>query len=220
MKILTMTDLHGTYPVVPKLARIAESEGVDAIVVAGDITNFGPVSVASQIVRGLLVVGVPVLWIPGNCDPADLYTHPSMPPYSLHFQKHELQDTLFIGLGGTIPSPFPGMLEFSEDTYRQQTLNLVGSSGFEDLFIISHSPPFGTSADTIYSGEHVGSNALRDLALQLKPRAILCGHIHESRGIDRIEESLVVNPGPAMNGHYAIVEGRKDEWNARLESTD
>ncbi|MEM3567855.1 MAG: metallophosphoesterase, partial [Thermoplasmata archaeon] len=40
-----------------------------------------------------------------------------------------------------------------------------------------------------------------------KPVAVLCGHIHEAAGIERIfGNTLVVNPGPAKHGRYALVE--------------
>jgi len=39
-----------------------------------------------------------------------------------------------------------------------------------------------------------------------QPELVLCGHIHESRAIDLLGHSLVVNPGPVSAGHYAVVE--------------
>jgi len=34
---------------------------------------------------------------------------------------------------------------------------------------------------------------------------LLCGHIHEARGIEKIKETLVLNPGPLYRGMGAIV---------------
>jgi uncharacterized protein len=34
---------------------------------------------------------------------------------------------------------------------------------------------------------------------------VLCGHIHEARGVDHIGRTPIVNPGPVAAGHYAVV---------------
>jgi electron transfer flavoprotein beta subunit len=39
-----------------------------------------------------------------------------------------------------------------------------------------------------------------------QPDLVLCGHIHEARGEDRIGRSRIVNPGPVSAGHYAVVQ--------------
>ena len=62
---------------------------------------------------------------------------------------------------------------------------------------------------------HSGFSALRNIcgmnigvrvALREQPDVVLCGHIHESRAVDRIGPSQVANPGPVSAGHYALVE--------------
>jgi hypothetical protein len=35
---------------------------------------------------------------------------------------------------------------------------------------------------------------------------VVCGHVHEARGADKVNEALVVNPGPAKNGMCALLE--------------
>ena len=34
----------------------------------------------------------------------------------------------------------------------------------------------------------------------------MCGHIHESPGKDMIGNTMIINPGPAMDGYYGIIE--------------
>ena len=76
--------------------------------------------------------------------------------------------------------------------------------------LISHEPPHGT-LDLTYSGTRAGSRALREavVSAETKPRAWLCGHIHEGRGLaremfDRGESecapTLVVNAANANVG--------------------
>jgi hypothetical protein len=52
----------------------------------------------------------------------------------------------------------------------------------------------------------VGSAVIRSFVEREQPDLVLCGHIHESRGSDRIGRTQVVNPGPALARHYAVVE--------------
>ena len=68
----------------------------------------------------------------------------------------------------------------------------------------------GRSCDRLGTGEHVGSTALRALIEREQPDLVLCGHIHESRAIDEIGATTVVNPGPVASGHYALVEVDED----------
>ncbi|MHC1586480.1 MAG: metallophosphoesterase family protein, partial [Candidatus Hecatellaceae archaeon] len=41
---------------------------------------------------------------------------------------------------------------------------------------------------------------------RFKPRLSVCGHIHEARGTDRLNGTVICNPGPAARGFYAEVE--------------
>lgn len=58
--------------------------------------------------------------------------------------------------------------------------------------LVAHEPPRGI-LDLAYSGRHIGSEAIRALILRLKPRVLACGHVHESPGVARLEDTLVVN---------------------------
>lgn len=65
--------------------------------------------------------------------------------------------------------------------------------------LISHSPPKGV-ADVTSQGQSVGSSAVRATTERLKPKLLLCGHIHEAWGQkDLIEDTSVHNLGPTIN---------------------
>jgi uncharacterized protein len=51
---------------------------------------------------------------------------------------------------------------------------------------------------------------LRALVEREQPDVVLCGHIHEARGLDTVGPTHVVNPGPVSAGHYAVVEAREE----------
>ena len=65
---------------------------------------------------------------------------------------------------------------------------------------LSHQPPRNTACD-LARGRHVGSQAIRECIEEHQPDLVLCGHIHEAIGCDRIGNSLIVNPGPWLAGN-------------------
>ena len=63
MKLLALSDLHGDYSHVESI--IDKAGDIDAVLIAGDITDFGPDEKALEL---LGMFKVPVLAVPGNCD--------------------------------------------------------------------------------------------------------------------------------------------------------
>jgi hypothetical protein len=74
------------------------------------------------------------------------------------------------------------------------------------LILVSHQPPFGTLNDQVSPLRHVGSTSVRRFIEKHQPLICLTGHIHEGIAIDYIGKSVIVNPGPAAAGNYALVE--------------
>jgi len=58
--------------------------------------------------------------------------------------------------------------------------------------LVVHEPPVGI-LDTVRPGKHIGSTAVHDQILRLRPRVVTCGHVHESPGIAHLEGTLVIN---------------------------
>jgi Icc-related predicted phosphoesterase len=69
-----------------------------------------------------------------------------------------------------------------------------------DAILVSHSPPRDTCCDTLQSGSHVGSRAIRTFVEAHQPPLVLSGHIHDAPRVsgshrDRVGRTIVVNPG-------------------------
>jgi Icc-related predicted phosphoesterase len=75
-----------------------------------------------------------------------------------------------------------------------------------------HVPPHGTGLDSapeIEDGNRVkrggtimasvGSTAVRDAILEYQPLLSLHGHIHESRGMQKLGRTVAINPGSAYS---------------------
>ncbi len=195
MKLLALSDLHGDYSYVDELLRKAGD--VDAVLIVGDITNFGPDEHAVDLLKKFKQ---PVLAIPGNCDYPTLTKLLEQYAINLHENSYTMKELTFVGLGGSNPTPFNTPFELSENEIAQKieklSKNLKGRG-----ILLSHAPPKNTMDGV--GGRNVGSEALTKFlgAFEL----VVCGHIHEARGSIRINNTLVVNPGKASDGKAALI---------------
>ncbi len=196
MKILAVTDIHGQFS---DLSPLLE-ERFELVLIAGDITNFGSLGEAKEILREYTQIA-PVLFVPGNCDPTSLLSVDQVGEAEMiHGRGIEIKGLRFAGLGGATISPFNTYIEFTEDQIKE-ALKGIG----EVDVMISHSPPFGVR-DQALSGLNIGSKALRKFILERKPVVVVVGHIHEARGYEKLGETIIVNPGQAARGNYLYLE--------------
>ena len=153
-------------------------------------------------------LGLPVLFVPGNCDPRELESKAIFEgAENLHGRCIAISGSSFIGVGGCTPGPFKTSFELSEGEILQ-TLSDASKqcSNGSVAALISHSPPYGIKLDETGFGQHVGSKGLHDFIVSESPTVVLCGHIHEARGMDAIGTTTVLNPGPLHRGFYSLVE--------------
>lgn len=204
MRIVCLTDLHGAPQALDRI--LSHAGAADVILLGGDITSFGTPNTAEALVQQAMQFGGQVLAVAGNCDSAaiderlaelgvslfgrgvmlqgvGLYGVSAMPPWSgtmYELSEHELGAALWAGRGQLIQP--------------------------QREIVLSHAPPRDTQLDRTRRGQHVGSLAVRQFVDQVQPALLLCGHIHEARGIDRLGATTMVNCGPAYDGYYAVAE--------------
>lgn len=58
--------------------------------------------------------------------------------------------------------------------------------------LLLHGPPYG-EGDLTIDGRHVGSLGLHERVLEVKPKLVVCGHIHEAYGLHPFGDTLIVN---------------------------
>lgn len=197
MKFLVLSDLHGDYSKVEALQQCAGE--VDAVLVTGDITNFGPAEKALEFID---MFDVPVIAVPGNCDPVDiLEVLDSSEAINLHKSSHIIGDVNFMGLGGSNNTPFDTPFELTDEDI-EQSLEMLSEkcSGIRNV-LICHAPPYGYS-DKLPVG-HVGSQSIAKFVNRFA--LVLCGHIHEARGTTMAGDTIVVNVGEASKGYGALI---------------
>ncbi len=205
MKLIVGTDFHGNKDSFEVFVSKAEEEDVDVLIVCGDITNFGTLERAKNLLSLLTQLRLPVLFVPGNCDPPSLVVVDVEGALCLHGKSATYGDINFIGLGGSPNTPFGTPFEMSEEEIGEALNCAVKNVTDARWFVLlSHAPPYNTKLDKTFSGFHAGSLSIRNFIEERKPSIVFCGHIHEAKGKDRIGRTILVNPGPARHGYYAL----------------
>ncbi len=197
MRIIAISDIHSRFSLLEKLL---ETERADVLAVCGDVTDFSKrdaVRFAEVLERfkGISLV------VHGNCDFEDSFQRiDGRNIRFIHGKSLELNGIGFHGTGGSTYTPFSTPSEYPESYYEK----ILGEFSYGSTnILISHCPPYGI-LDLTYSGKSAGSRAIRDVISRF--RIILCGHVHERRGIENEKGTIVINPGPLSRGFYAIVD--------------
>ena len=220
MKILIVSDIHSNNSAVARVRDKALKEHVEVLLICGDITHFGTIQVAESILKELSYSSK-VLFVHGNCDPIALSKiEKRANAENLHSRHVNIDGFIFIGIGGSLKTPFQSRIEYTEEQILKHLNKASITIRDEKVIVVSHDPPFNTKLDRIYSGDHVGSNALREFILTREPIIVTCGHIHEGRGIDKVSDSIIVNPGPTFNGYCAIAEIKGNQVIVELSILD
>lgn len=206
MKILALSDFHGFLPSFYKVVEKADETEANLIVIAGDITHFGDLEDAKKLLKILAKSGLDVLFVPGNCDPPSLASVKWDNPRCLHGRNVSVNGVRFLGVGGALRGPFYTLFEVEEEEIEAVLDACLEPEASENLILVSHNPPRDTKVDLTRLGLHVGSSSLRTFIEEYKPLCVLCGHIHEARGVDSLGSTVLVNPGPARDGNCAVVE--------------
>lgn len=206
MIILVGTDFHGDKRSFQSFASKAEEAKAHVLTICGDITHFGSIQEARGLLSLLIGLRLPVLFVPGNCDPPSLVGVDVEGANCIHGKYRSYGDITFLGIGGSPVTPFSTPFEMTEQEIEDFLDREDDKRSIDQWFVlVSHTPPQDTKTDEMYSGRHIGSVSIRGFIEERKPSIVFCGHVHEARAIDKINETIVVNPGPARHGNCALV---------------
>jgi len=177
--------------------------------------------------------GVPLYFMLGNDDPAELADLLDSAPWGTHCEGKVLwidDDHEMISWGYSNITPWHTYREQDEDDLRASIVQIADQLTRPERAIYNlHAPPFGTQLDDAPKLDAslqvqavlgqvqyvpVGSSAVRDLEQERQPMLGLHGHIHESSGIRKLGRTMIINPGSdystgALNG--ALITLDKDK---------
>jgi uncharacterized protein len=205
VRIAYVVDVHDRFDAVADV--LARTGPVDVLVVGGDITTFGTPDDAERAITEWRPLAPLLLAVAGNCDSPEIDARLVDLEVSLDARGAVIDDVGLFGASAAPHSPLRTPYEVpDEELGRRAEAGLADVDGARVRIFCPHSPPYGTACDSLRSGWHVGSPALRAFIDREQPDLLLCGHIHEARGLDEVGRTRVVNPGPVASGHYALVE--------------
>ncbi|WP_419785804.1 metallophosphoesterase [Pseudodesulfovibrio sp.] len=208
-------DIHEATGAVASIPGLAEAEGV---IITGDLTNRGGRPEGERVLDAVAAVNPRILALPGNMDTEAVQAVMRDRGVDLHLKASELAPGLgCIGIGLSTPTPFGTPGEVPEETLAGWLDDMAAKvPEFEHVILAIHQPPLDSSLDRVSNGMHVGSPAVRRFIEQVGPDVVVTGHIHESRAVETIGQSLVVNPGALADGGYVRIEFEGGALSAKL----
>lgn len=153
--------------------------------------------------------GIKMFIAPGNDDILEVDEALNNFTYAINAdgKKVNIDGYEMITLSWSNPTPWDTPRECSEDELARRIHNLIRQiDDVKNAIFNFHVPPYGTSLDQAYKLSKdlvpsvsemvsVGSKAVLNAIKEHQPLLGLHGHIHESRGVQRIGRTLCVNPG-------------------------
>ena len=197
-------DVHGR---IRRIKDIPELEKAAGVILTGDLTTLGGTAAARQVIESIEAINPVVFAQIGNMDRPEVNDWLEARGINLHRNVRKLlPNVALLGVGGSTFSPFGTPSEFPEARFSEWLEELAMRAGStQHLVLAAHNPPYNTACDRTSNGIHVGSSAVRDFIEEHQPAICLCGHIHESVGMERIGRTIVANPGSFSAGCYALL---------------
>ncbi|MBD3228629.1 MAG: hypothetical protein GF329_10635 [Candidatus Lokiarchaeota archaeon] len=182
-KIYAISDLHGNKRKFEFASTIIKQEKPDLILVCGDISHSSRAKRLEHMISFLNFDQI--FFILGNMDGQEVETEVSNAK-NIHLKKEKFMGYIFYGIGGPT-HVLANAIDEAEATLK--------NSNRDKLVIICHVPPRNHN-DRVYSGKNVGSKPLKNLIGKIQPKVVLCGHIHEDRGVSKLKNTPIINVGP------------------------
>ena len=178
--ILLFSDVHCASGLI---RRLAGAVSYDIAMCAGDFE-------CVDVVEEFLSLDGDLVAVTGNLDNASIYRRLS--------EAGVLADGRVVRVGRFVVAGVGGL-----DVAT--SLRMLGSRVSRDVdVLLSHHPPKGI-LDLTVVGVRAGLPEIRRLVEGLEPLVHAFGHIHESPGVEVLGRTTLVNPGPLMQGRYAIL---------------
>jgi len=226
MKILVISDLHAHNDVLDKMDDIFAQ--ADAVIFGGDFAECFKPETGKEALDRLCKKHENIFAVLGNCDNEDFMEELENQDVCIEKALVFHEGLALAGSGGG--TFFTGKTEFerTEDEILSDfdiVMNSVEQTGdsslWRSLVLVSHNPPVGDKVDSFDGEHHAGSQKFTDFILKNKPVAVVCGHIHEGTNIEKIGDTVVINPGSLGEKEtYVWLNLEKDGEGWKVASTE
>ncbi len=233
MKILVISDFHGASQYLQPLKNVISKKNLDLVIFCGDVVRGSArgsewlSGVRNKTTHAIILeekedleiyetfytffeqFSLPVLTVPGNMDaPEERYFRATLNRksniYLIHQNMFIRDNVIFFGYGGEITDIYENyfVLQYPAEHFE---LSLKKYAYYEcEKILVTHTPPVAKIGK---EGAFVlGKEIVNKIINEVKPKLLLCGHAHKSQGIDRINETICINPGPIKYGNCVIVD--------------
>jgi Icc-related predicted phosphoesterase len=217
-----LTDTEGFTPILNEDIV----KGLDFVIISGDI-SIGAKALSRfiasfQKIRDAIPIHIPIYYIPGNREYEPFaYEFEGIPKNTFPIHNRKLKysgkdgvTVWLVGFGSALPGINNNFVKNEPEIYDALTnlfISLKGEKNLDDkVILVSHNPPYNTKLDQAHMSPNVGSKSLRKIIEEYQPDICLCGHIHESFGIQELIKTKCVNPGAIRDGQAAVIEINKD----------
>lgn len=198
---LCIGDIHHQFNKISRIAEWSKSTIFDAVLFVGDFNDifkypnkqFSRNELLIAIKNNISNISNDFYFVPGNHDQR-------MPGIKQNIDGKVIsyKGLTISGLGGSpsMPIKFPYAWEdedFSNDNFPISNI------------LLSHTPPYNSSLDLLSNNiNHVGSKTVRKNIG--KYNVIICGHVHESSGIEIIDNTLCMNTGELYSTKNNLIQ--------------
>ncbi len=211
-RLVCAADPGGSTEAIAAVVEAAERDDAQAIAVVG---NLGAGSAAPQswraVFRALAAARRPVFWVPGPDDaPLAAYLREAHSIESVHGDLHGVHGTAALAPGQVVVAGLGGEISDDPDEPREEIerlryprweaeyrLKLLREWPEHERVLLFHTHPAHKGLG------RAGSDAVAELIGTFRPRVVVCSGEPSSELLGR---SLIVAPGRASDGHYAVVD--------------
>jgi len=194
IRLLVASDVHGDPKIMESLAKHAEKHKVDAVVLAGDLSDWD--NMGKGMIRPFLERHIEVLFVNGNHDvTAGDVLAAKYNIKNLQFYPVKIKDVGFFGCGAA--SVGPNFISENDIAgYLKEGYEKIKDARVKVL--VTHMRPAGSQIERDFPRlKYSGSEAIADAIAKFHPALNICGHIHEAEDlVEKIGETIVMGTGP------------------------
>jgi Icc-related predicted phosphoesterase len=203
MRLVLLADTH-------KFHREVIVPSCDILIHAGDISNVGELNQVYDFINWFHNQDATYkVWIAGNHDFSLQDTHRKNKILQA-LSQHE--DVIYLENSGvTIEgikiwgSPWtPAFCDWAFNATTQELREIWAQIPEDTDILISHGPPYGYG-DKLENGERVGDKELLARIYEIKPKIVVCGHIHCGYGHYYLSDTTTVFNAAVVNEQYYVV---------------